>query len=142
MKICKKCKKYKELNNFYIHNQMKDGRLNICKECVKARIHNYWKDGRGKMVDSKRNQDPSRKEWQRLYSYNQREKHAAKRKVQSVWWTWFKKNKGVKSNCEVCGSGQKIEAHHSDYNKPYDVMWLCCKHHKGWHRENKPILPF
>lgn len=43
-----------------------------------------------------------------------------------------------KKFCEICGE-QKVEAHHCDYNKPLDVMWLCKKHHAEWHRNNKPI---
>ena len=34
--------------------------------------------------------------------------------------------------CEVCRAA-KSEAHHPDYNRPYDVMWLCRKHHKALH---------
>lgn len=43
-----------------------------------------------------------------------------------------------KQPCEVCGSTE-VEAHHCDYNKPADVMWLCHKHHKEWHKNNTPI---
>ena len=34
--------------------------------------------------------------------------------------------------CEVCGAG-KTEAHHPDYDRPGDVVWLCRKHHKQLH---------
>lgn len=34
--------------------------------------------------------------------------------------------------CEVCGA-DKSEAHHPDYDRPYDVTWLCRKHHKALH---------
>lgn len=34
--------------------------------------------------------------------------------------------------CEVCGD-PKSEAHHHDYDRPYDVTWLCRKHHKALH---------
>ena len=38
--------------------------------------------------------------------------------------------------CEVCGA-EKVEAHHEDYSKPLDVMWLCKKHHTELHNNLK-----
>lgn len=50
-------------------------------------------------------------------------------------------------DCETCGvqpglasDGRSlIQAHHCDYNRPLDVMWLCQPCHHEWHRNNVPV---
>jgi hypothetical protein len=49
-----------------------------------------------------------------------------------------------KTTCDVCGmvndrDKSYIEAHHSDYSKPLDVMWLCRRCHYQWHKTNKAL---
>lgn len=45
----------------------------------------------------------------------------------------------VKKPCEKCK--KKIsQAHHSDYNKPLKVIWLCVKHHNEEHKNNLSSL--
>lgn len=50
-----------------------------------------------------------------------------------------------KTHCEQCGNTgkfkdgrTKIQAHHSDYNKPLEIIWLCQKCHYEWHKNNNP----
>lgn len=43
--------------------------------------------------------------------------------------------KGIieKEPCLVCGDTKKVHAHHDDYNKPLEVLWLCPIHHRQLH---------
>lgn len=34
----------------------------------------------------------------------------------------------IRKPCRVC-KAEKVEAHHTDYSKPFRVVWLCKKHH-------------
>lgn len=38
--------------------------------------------------------------------------------------------------CEMCGEA-KVEAHHDDYSQPYNIRWLCFKHHREHHKNLK-----
>jgi hypothetical protein len=42
----------------------------------------------------------------------------------------------VRQPCEVCEE-IKVDAHHDDYSKPFDVRWLCKKHHREHHDREK-----
>jgi len=35
--------------------------------------------------------------------------------------------------CQMCGTTNHVHAHHDDYSKPLDVMWLCPVHHRARH---------
>jgi len=50
---------------------------------------------------------------------------------------------GQCQNCQADGvftdGRTEIQAHHTDYNNPLGVMWLCQKCHHEWHRHNTSI---
>jgi hypothetical protein len=39
--------------------------------------------------------------------------------------------------CKICGESKKVHAHHPDYDRPFDVIWLCPTHHTEEHLSNK-----
>lgn len=40
-KICKKCKKLLNINEFYVNKKLKDGHFNMCINCVRTRQNQY-----------------------------------------------------------------------------------------------------
>ena len=66
-----------------------------------------------------------RKEWQRKADSNRCKNKVKARKMA---------RRLEKKPCEKCGE-IKAEAHHEDYDKPLDVVWLCHKHHREIHND-------
>ena len=48
----------------------------------------------------------------------------------------IREGKIIRKPCTICGN--IAEAHHPDYNRPLDVIWLCFRHHREIHE--KPEL--
>lgn len=48
----------------------------------------------------------------------------------------LKEGKLKRGPCEVCGE-QRVEAHHVDYDKPFEIRWLCRMHHTKLHAQMK-----
>lgn len=46
-----------------------------------------------------------------------------------------------KSKCEMCNVECKTNAHHVDYGKPLNILWLCDKCHGLSHRSDHPLNP-
>lgn len=56
------------------------------------------------------------------------EKYKARKKLQYA----VKSGRLKPQPCAKCGA-KKTEAHHPDYSKPFEVIWLCNKHHLEEH---------
>jgi hypothetical protein len=64
------------------------------------------------------------------YAASDKEKHKARVAVRNA----IRNGRLVKATeCSECGSDQLIEAHHEDYSKPLDVVWLCSTCHGRKH---------
>lgn len=60
-----------------------------------------------------------------------KKKHLARKNLQMA----VKRGKVIPLPCFMCG--EKAEAHHPDYDRPRDVVWLCSVHHAEVHSERR-----
>jgi len=131
-KSCFKCGAEKPLTEFYKHPQMKDGRVNKCKNCNKHDVRENRKDN----IEHYREYDKARGcRHAQGYLKEYREKYPNKYRAHNLVNNSIRDGKLFKEPCEVCGC-PVTHAHHSDYLKPLNVMWLCPEHHKEWHWKN------
>lgn len=145
MKTCFKCGESKSLDEFYKHPQMADGRLGKCKTCtikdsetrralkssdpqwVVSELKRHREKSQKYREDGRHKPDPQR-------SLNWADRNPTKRHAHHMVNNAVRNGKLVKLPCSVCGN-PKSEAHHEDYSKPLDVIWLCRKHHGELHHQ-------
>lgn len=149
-KYCRKCLTVKPIDEFYTHPQMKDGRLNKCKECTKAdvrenRVANveYYRQYDRKRFDQHGARGVASDESKRRATIAWANKHAEQKKAQTAVHNAVRDGRLLKpSTCSKCGAIGKIEGHHHDYSKPFDVEWLCKKcHGQTWRKPRLKIEP-
>jgi hypothetical protein len=61
-----------------------------------------------------------------------------KERARSYANMYLKRGKIKKTPCIICGD-KDTQAHHEDYSKPADVVWLCRKHHFEYHKLKKAV---
>jgi hypothetical protein len=140
-KECFKCKTVKLLSEFYAHQYMADGHLNKCKECTKNDNSKHRKNNLEKYreYDKKRSTLDHRKklhnEVNRLWRNADKRRVAAHNAVSRA----IKKGDLVRLPCQKCNNSKSL-AHHEDYDKKLDVVWLCQPCHKQRHKEINSML--
>ena len=137
-KECFKCKTNKPLEEFYKHSKMADGHLNKCKGCTK----NDSTTNRNKNLEKVRAYDRARGkiperikagvEINRAWRAEDSRRALAHSQVARA----IRNGALVRQSCVRCGE-EKSLAHHEDYDKPLEVMWLCQPCHKKRHKELK-----
>lgn len=147
MKSCTKCGEVKEFGLFRKNEKMVDGYDSWCKRCHN-RLKQEWL-----VKHPEKRRDREKRSYERrmkrkygddyivgrvenrrggkevsLDAETKRLRHNARRITRRA----ISKGKLVKSPCFVCGGDS--EAHHPDYSRPLDVVWLCKEHHREVHK--------
>ena len=63
-----------------------------------------------------------------------REKYPEKVKAQQSLNRAVKNGKIKKSPCVDCDTTYRVQAHHPNYKKVLEIIWLCAIHHKNYHK--------
>ena len=147
-KTCRRCGKIKSLTDYYVHPQMGDGRLNICKECKRSDTREYIATHKEQVRKYEKSRAclPHRIKARKHYATTKAGKEAlarasakyalrypGKRQAHIKVGNAIRDGRLTKAPCEVCGSTIKVHGHHDDYSRPLDVVWLCPTHHKERH---------
>ena len=149
-KTCNQCNEMKPLSEFHRNHRMSDGHVNQCKVCRRPQSAQWNRDNPDRMKEARERwnaKNPKRRRQQQvLWREQNREKDNA---VKTTWKTnnpearlaHKRIHNATKSGrmvrppkCSACDKSAKIEAHHSDYARPYDVVWLCPPCHNSKHR--------
>lgn len=132
-KQCFKCGEVKVLSAFYKHYKMPDGHVNKCKECNKADV----KANRKAKIEYYREYDRARGNRQdKSYRDGYKERYPNKYRAHNIVSNSIRDGKLFRKPCEVCGTTERIHAHHDDYLEPLNVRWFCAAHHHEWHAEH------
>ena len=133
MKRCFKCLCEKPLTEFYRHAAMGDGHLNKCKECTKTDVKKHRQDNleRLRSYDRLRSSQSHRIAAQTDRTRQYRAEFPNRSRANAAVARAVRNGALKKQPCWVCGCN--AVAHHPDYDRPLDVVWLCQPHHKQAH---------
>jgi len=165
-RICTICKIEKSYNEFYKSKKGKNGHAEQCKACKLIKDREYYQRRKEVCLAkherwAKRNPEKILQNQRAYYERNKEkilDKLRESRKSNGYAQTkaYRKRNRqkiechnfvrlAIKfghlvrpESCEQCKIECKPQAHHNDYEKPLEVVWLCRKCHGNEHRTYKP----
>lgn len=132
-KRCSKCKAEKPTSEFHRSSSAKDGLRGECRSCraQDRQSEAYRKSHRESARRYRRT--PAGKETKKRSLEKFRLTHPDQIHAVRLLNSQIEHGKLYRKPCEKCGAFPS-EAHHPDYAKPLEVVWLCQKHHKERHR--------
>jgi hypothetical protein len=138
MKVCTKCGEKKPLTEFHKSKRSQDGRGCVCDKCSQAKSREYRDKNRERLreYDRVRSQTKARKADKNVTSQRWQKKNTLKTIAHRIVNEAIRKGSLIRQPCCVCHNTES-HAHHEDYSKPLDIIWLCATHHSKLHADRK-----
>lgn len=137
MKKCKDCGIEKDFEEFNKNSHMKSGRINKCKNCCCEYKKKHNKQNRELNAINNKIWRNSKEGKISILVRKLRYPNATKSRA---FYHAHKQKLTIPDGCERCGdTHEKLEAHHCDYNKPMEVLFLCTWCHNAWHKVKTPL---
>ena len=128
---CSACHRVLPLDNFSFDRRVRSGRQKRCRECTVVYLRQYRKAKRDLLAqkDRERSQRPERKRQQAKADARRRQVAAHKINARKRVHRALRKGAITRQACRFCGSVH-VQAHHEDYSRPLDVVWVCQQCHR------------
>ena len=102
------------------------------KEWQSAHNAKIWSDPTSKQKKKESNSQTNKKHREKRTAYDRArnpQKRIARQKIRQLIFD----GKLERGSCVICGA-INAQAHHEDYSKPFEIHWLCPKHHTEAHK--------
>ncbi len=141
-KQCTKCKRILPVAAFYVdhHGASKDGVRGICKECMRS----YGKKQRKLRRKERRVRQAAyykrHTEIIQLRAQNYRAANLQRLEAYRTITRTRQQGLLMPEPCADCGLPAKYsQAHHEDYSRPLEVIWLCPSCHMTRHQKHNQV---
>lgn len=133
---------------FAYHKNKLDKKSSWCIDCIKNKVKEYrktkkWKEWydnyylnnkkKLKIKSREYNITDKAKNYKKEYKIKYPLKYKASKKMEYAVYSHKILKPNICSNCKKEYKKTAIHGHHFDYNKPLEVIWLCCKCHLELH---------
>lgn len=141
MKKCTVCEKTRPRSEFGKHAKATDGLRSECLPCKRKREKRWREANSGRRREQVKRSKLKNPETVKRANRAYRERYPERTKAQGALYYAIKRGRVAKPDCcEQCNKrckSHELDAHHHDYSKPLDVIWLCRQCHVDTQREER-----
>lgn len=134
-KKCSRCGTVKSIGEFSPDHRQRDGLRCSCKKCQCESKAAWYRENKERAAEYRKCWSRNNRDKIRRSHIKYRERHPAQRTAGIIVGNALRSGRLTRPDvCSACGHQHKLQAHHPDYAKPLEVVWLCHKCHTALHR--------